>query len=168
MRNVVTGLMMLAGSVVREQGTSLDDMAWRREAQKSAPEAAHAEEEDMGTVVVGPPIGTVDGFDREGSVADDDAEMSLVAPGDWDVACTRKRGNRLVFDRQSLRELGGATLFRWAAPRGSMPDNDDAIYTAVADCRSKSVEASWPGKRTQTRAGTCGRYLVEAVCAARP
>ena len=164
MRNVVTGLMMLAGSMVREQGTNLDDMAWRREAQRSAPEA---QEEDTVTVVAGPPIGTADGFDRDGSVADDDAEMSAVAAGDWDVACTRKRGSRLVFDRQSLRELGGATLFRWSAPRGSMPDNDDAIYTGVADCRSKSVEASWPGKRTQTRSGTCGRYLVEAVCAAR-
>jgi hypothetical protein len=167
MRNVVTGLMMLAGSVVREQGTNLDDMAWRREAQRSAPEAAHAEENTV-TVTVGPPIGTADGFDRDASHAEDDAEMSLVAPGDWDVACTRKHGNRLVFDRESVRELGGATLFRWAAPQGAMPEARDAIYTGVADCRSKSVEASWPGKRTQTRAGTCGRYLVEAVCAARP
>jgi hypothetical protein len=166
MRNVVTGLMMLAGSVVREQGTNLDDMAWRREAQRSAPEAKT--EETTVTVVAGPPIGTVDGFYGDASHADDDAEMSLVAPGDWDVACTRRRGNRLVFDRESVRELGGATLFRWAAPRGAMPADDDAIYTGVADCRSKSVEASWPGKRTQTRSGTCGRYLVEAVCAARP
>ena len=165
MRNVVTGLMMLAGSVVKEQSGSPDDMAWRREAQTMAPEV---HEEETVTVVVGPPIGTADGIDRHASVAEDDAEMSLVAPGDWDVACTRKRGNRLVFDRESVRELGGATLFRWAAPNGAMPDADDAIYTGVADCKSKSVEASWPGKRTQTRSGTCGRYLVEAVCAARP
>ena len=165
MRNVVTGLMMLAGSVVREQGTNLDDMAWRREAQQSAPEAQT--EENTVTVVAGPPIGTADGIYRGASHAEDDAQMSLVAPGDWDVACTRRHGNRLVFDRESVRELGGATLFRWAAPHGVMPDADDAIYTGVADCRSKSVEASWPGKRTQTRAGTCGRYLVEAVCAAR-
>jgi hypothetical protein len=166
MRNVVTGLMMLAGSVVKEQGTNLDDMAWRREAQR-APEA-QAEETEV-TVVAGPPIGTAGGFYRDAPVIeDDDAEMSLVAPGDWDVACTRKHGNRLVFDRESVRELGGATLFRWAAPHGAMPEADDAIYTGVADCRSKSVEASWPGKRTQTRAGTCGRYLVEAVCASRP
>jgi len=166
MRNVVTGLMMLAGSVVREQGSGVDDMAWRREAQRSAPEAETQEQEAAVTVVAGPPIGTVNGIGDHGLA--DDAEMSLVAPGDWDVAWTRKRGNQLVFDRESVRELGNGTLFRWSAPRGTMPDAEDAIYTAVADCRSKSVEASWPGPRTQTRTGTCGRYLVDAVCSARP
>ena len=59
MRNVVTGLMMLAGSVVKEQSGSPDDMAWRREAQTMAPEV---HEEETVTVVVGPPIGTADGI----------------------------------------------------------------------------------------------------------
>ena len=48
-----------------------------------------------------------------------------------------------------------------------VPSSDDTIYTAVADCRAKSIEATWPGKRSETRAGTCGRHLVDAVCAAR-
>jgi hypothetical protein len=72
-----------------------------------------------------------------------------------------------VFDRQSVREMGGGTLFRWAPTGGVVPNADDTIYTAVADCREKSIEASWPGKRSETRAGTCGRHLVEAVCGSR-
>ena len=159
MRNVVTGLMMLAGSVVRQQGQSFDDLAWRREVQGGAPEARADETAGGVTVVAGPPIGTMSG--------PDDAETGLVAPGDWDVACMRKRGTGLVFDRGSVRELGSGTLFRWSAPTGPMPEADDPIYTGVADCRAKSIEASWPGKRTTTRAGTCGRLLVEAVCASR-
>jgi len=58
-------------------------------------------------------------------------------------------------------------LFRWAPTGGVTPTGDDTIYTAVADCHEKSIEASWPGKRSETRAGTCGRHLVEAVCASR-
>ena len=113
------------------------------------------------TVVAGPPIGTMSGVGD-----DDDALIGDVAPGDWDVACTRKRGTSLVYDRESVRVLGNDTLFRWAAPTGPMPETADPIYTGVADCRAKSIEASWPGKRTKTRAGTCGRMLVDAVCAA--
>ena len=166
MRNVVTGLMMLAGSVVRGQGQRFDDRAWRREAQGGAQEA-RANEATV-TVVAGP-IGTVTVMDGPSTgIVDDDTEMATVVPGDWDVACARKRGTNLVFDRQSVRELGSGTLFRWSAPAGAMPANEDPIYTGVADCRAKSIEASWPGKRTTTRAGTCGRYLVEAVCAAAP
>jgi hypothetical protein len=63
--------------------------------------------------------------------------------------------------------MGGATLFRWAPTGGVVPSADDTIYTAVADCRGKTLEASWPGKRSETHAGTCGRYLVDAVCDAR-
>ena len=63
--------------------------------------------------------------------------------------------------------MGGGTLFRWAPTGGVVPGADDTIYTAVADCHAKSIEASWPGKRSETRAGTCGRHLVDAVCASR-
>ena len=38
MRSVVTGLMMLAGSVVREQGQGVDDLVWRRDLQVGAAE----------------------------------------------------------------------------------------------------------------------------------
>jgi hypothetical protein len=97
-----------------------------------------------------------------------EASMSTQSPveGAWDLACESKRGHRMVFDRDSIREIGSTTLFRWAAADGA-PESEDAVFTAVADCRAKSIEAHWPGKRTATRAGTCGRHLVEAVCAAR-
>ena len=112
------------------------------------------------TVIAGPPIGTV-----SMSGGGEGADASTV-DGAWDLACESKRGNHLVFDRESIREIGSTTLFRWAAADGA-PESEDAVYTAVADCRAKSIEAHWPGKRTATRAGTCGRHLVEAVCAAR-
>ena len=167
---VVTGLMMLAGSVVREHGQNIDDFGWRRGA------GAAASSDDSGsngsktvvTVIAGPPIGTVStGAGGERSEAD--ASMSTTqsqVEGEWDLACESKRGHHLVFDRESIREIGNATLFRWAAAERA-PESEDAVYTAVADCGAKSIEAHWPGKRTATRAGTCGRHLVEAVCAAR-
>jgi hypothetical protein len=173
MRNVVTGLMMLAGAVVRDKGHGFDDFGWRREVQQ----AREAEEADAATsgasagdgaavVVAGPPIGTY-GPSSGTLTSVAGTEAADAAPGDWDVACEREAGDRLVFDRTSLRELGGATLFRWAPTGGVVPNNDDTVYTAVADCRAKSIEATWPGKRSETRAGTCGRHLVDAVCAAR-
>jgi len=156
------GLMMLAGAVVREEGHSFDDFGWRR-----AEQAAATNDRGSGTavtVIAGPPVGTVSmsGGDEAG------ASVSTQSPveGAWDVACESKRGNHMVFDRDSIREIGNETLFRWAAA-GSAPESEDAVYTAVADCRAKSIEAHWPGKRTATRAGTCGRHLVDAVCAAR-
>jgi hypothetical protein len=175
MRSVVTGLMMLAGSVVREKGQGFDDFGWRREMQRAreaqqiesaTPQAAAGSEADSTVMVVaGPPIGTQGAADAPLTSADADGQS--IAPGDWDVACERGEGNRLMFDRGSVRELGGATLFRWAPVAGAAPQADGVIYTAVADCREKSVEASWPGKRRETRSGTCGRYLVDAVCSAR-
>ena len=59
MLNVVTGLMMLAGAVVREQGQSFDDVAFRREVEVRG---AASETQTNGarvTVVAGPPIGTM-------------------------------------------------------------------------------------------------------------
>jgi hypothetical protein len=184
MRNVVTGLMMLAGAAVREKGHGFDDFGWRREVQQ----AREAQEADAATsgnvsgegnvgwtaadtratteVVAGPPIGT-SGPSRGALMSVTVPEVDAAASGDWDVACEREAGDRLVFDRESVREMGGGTLFRWAPTGGIAPSADDTIYTAVADCREKSIEASWPGKRSETRAGTCGRHLVDAVCASR-
>ena len=184
MRSVVTGLMMLAGAAVREKGHGFDDFGWRREVQQ----AREAQEADAATssgvggegnvgwtaadtrsateVVAGPPIGTA-GPSRGALMSVTATEDQEAAPGAWDVACEREAGDRLVFDRDSVREMGGGTLFRWAPTGGIAPSADDTIYTAVADCHEKSIEASWPGKRSETRAGTCGRHLVEAVCASR-
>ena len=118
------------------------------------------------TVIAGPPVGT--GMVSMSGGDEAEASMSTQSPveGAWDLACESKRGHRMVFDRDSIREIGSTTLFRWAAADGA-PESEDAVFTAVADCHAKSIEAHWPGKRTATRAGTCGRHLVEAVCAAR-
>jgi hypothetical protein len=174
MRSVVTGLMMLVGAVVRDKGHGIDDFGWRRQVQE-AQQAREAQEaaarsvtagDGEAVVVAGPPIGTF-GPSRGALMSVAGTEAADAAPGDWDVACEREAGDRLVFDRSSLREMGGATLFRWAPTGSVVPSSDDTIYTAVADCRAKSIEATWPGKRSETRAGTCGRHLVDAVCAAR-
>jgi hypothetical protein len=175
MKSVVTGLMMLAGAVVRQKGQGFDDFGWRREVQRAreaqqveaaTPRGTTGVDDDTAVIVVaGPPIGTAGAPD--GALVSIQETDATVAPGDWGVACERTQGNRLVFDRGSVRDLGGATLFRWASVEGAAPQADGVIYTGVADCREKSVEASWPGKRRETRSGTCGRYLVDAVCSAR-
>ena len=157
---VVTGLMMLAGAVVREQGQGIDDFGRRGEQTATNGSGSGT----AVTVIAGPPIGVapMSGGDEA------DASMSTQSSieGAWDLACESKRGHHMVFDRDSIREIGSTTLFRWAAAERA-PESEDAVYTAVADCRAKSIEAHWPGKRTATRAGTCGRHLVDAVCAAR-
>jgi len=162
MRSVVTGLMMLAGAAVREKGHGFDDMGWRREMQQ----AREAQEADAATAEQATGSGYTARPSREALMSVSVAEVDA-APGDWDVACVREQGDRLVFDRESVREVGGATLFRWAPTGGSAPASDDTIYTALADCSGKTIEASWPGKRTETRDGTCGRHLIEAACAVR-
>jgi len=174
MRSVVTGLMMLAGAAVREKGHGFDDFGWRREMQQ----AREAQEADAATaesatgtgqgktqVVAGPPIGTWG--PSHGALMSVTTSEVEAEPGEWDIACEREVGDRLVFDRESVRDLGGETLFRWAPTGGAAPNSDDTIYTALADCRGKTIEASWPGKRTDTRVGTCGRHLIDAVCGAR-
>src|SRR5580698_6666457 len=118
MRNVVTGLMMLAGAVVREKGHGFDDFGWRREVQQAreaqeADAATSGDRETMTTgdgrgsaeVVAGPPIGTV-GPSRGSLMSVAATEDDEAAPGDWDVACERETGDRLVFDRGSVREMG--------------------------------------------------------------
>ena len=86
--------------------------------------------------------------------------------GQWQIACEIKSGSALVFDRASLRDYGTVTLFRWSAPRTRVAGPGEQIFTALVNCREKTIEAAWPGRRRETYAGTCGRGLVEAVCAA--
>jgi hypothetical protein len=151
----VMGLMMLTGAVVRERGQGFDDFGWRG---GQGGQSANESNGGVGTVSMS------GGDEADASVSTQSQQTQI--DGSWDLACESKRGNHMVFDRDSIREIGDATLFRWAAA-GSAPESEDAVYTAVADCHAKSIEAHWPGKRTATRAGTCGRHLVDAVCAAR-
>jgi len=158
----VMGLMMLTGAVVREQGQGFDDFGWRRQ---SGWEQSNENSTGVVTVIAGPPVGTVSMSGGDQADASMSTQSSQIE-GSWDLACESKRGNHMVFDRDSIREIGSTTLFRWAAADGA-PESEDAVYTAVADCHAKSIEAHWPGKRTVTRAGTCGRHLIDAVCAVR-
>jgi len=98
--------------------------------------------------------------------AEEEGASATLAPGSWELGCRIKSGNALLFDRASLRGYGSVTLFRWAAPHFSVPSIDEPIYTGVVNCREKTIEPSWPGKSRETRSGTCGRGLVDAVCAA--
>lgn len=165
---VVMGLMMLTGAVVREQGQGIDDFGWRRGGGETQQTATYENSNGDGvvTVIAGPVSMSVAGGDQADASMSTQSGVDGSVDGSWDLACESKRGNHMVFDRDSIREIGSTALFRWAAAE-SAPESDDAVYTAVADCRAKSIEAHWPGKRTVTRAGTCGRHLVDAVCAAR-
>ena len=166
MRNVVTGLMMLAGAAVREKGHGFDDFGWRREVQQ-AREAQEADAATSGSVsgdgsganvrwtaadtrgttevVAGPPIGTA-GPSRGALMSVTATEDDEAASGAWDVACEREAGDRLVFDRDSVREMGGGTLFRWAPTGGIAPSADDTIYTAVADCHREEHRGELAGQ----------------------
>jgi hypothetical protein len=171
MKSFVAGLVMLASGVVRERAAVFDPAAVGRDGSASRQGDRVASMEFDGMSDTG---GASFGAAADGeSVSDGAPPRALEAtpePGSWEVACQRKSGSVLVFDRRSLRELGDALLVRWAAPSESSeaPRVDEQIFTAVVSCREKTIEASWPGKRSETRPGTCGRRLVDAVCAAAP
>src|SRR5262245_50791704 len=103
---VVMGLMMLTGAVVREQGQGFDNLGWQRGGVQTAVSG------DGGggavTVIAGPPVGTVsmrgaDDAAASMSLASESSQSSI--DGAWDLACESKRGNHLVFDRDSIREI---------------------------------------------------------------
>src|SRR4029079_17045702 len=95
---VVTGLMIVAGAVVREQGQKIDDFGW----QRGGAQSASWNESSTGavvTVTAGPPVGTVSMGGRDDAEASMSTTQSQVE-GEWDLACESKRGNHLVFDRE--------------------------------------------------------------------
>src|SRR5438105_3264960 len=100
MWNVVMGFLALAGSVVRD-GQGFNDLG-RWEARRAATEARTEE-----AVSVLDPAAEMTPAHEEDGAAEGEAAQS-VAPSEWGVACLRKQGGELVFDRTSLRELGGA------------------------------------------------------------
>jgi hypothetical protein len=161
MWNVVLGFLALAGSVVRDGRGARELGQW--EAQRAVTETRM--ESRIEEISLLEPSSAMTMAEQEAELGLLDGRSQTAGENEWDVACERRQGGELVFDRKSVRDLGGATLFRWSH---TAPEADPAIYTAVVDCRAKTIEATWPGKRRTTRAGSCGRLLVEAVCAATP
>src|ERR1051325_1031368 len=99
---VVMGLMMLTGAVVREQEQGIDDFGWRRQGGQGtqAQQTATYENSNGGgvvTVIAGP-------VSMGGDQADASMSTQSGVDGSWDLACESKRGNHMVFDRDSIRE----------------------------------------------------------------
>lgn len=183
MKAVVVGVFALASALVREREDAVRDWSARAEESQSFAMPRVADGDVGGEPTVATVVGPRNGDGQSGNVG----QTSLVSPsspedavtvsadetsddvsgsGQWQIACEIKSGSALVFDRASLREYGTMTLFRWSAPHTRVAGPGDQIFTAVVNCREKTIEAAWPGRRRETYAGTCGRGLVEAVCAA--
>jgi hypothetical protein len=150
MKVIVMGLVMLAAAMGRGREARIHDL-----------DRAPGGDSRLMTTEVADVVATVEVGAGDAS---DDVSRPPPAATDWQIACELKSGASVMFDRRSLRALGQMTLVRWAAPGD--PRASEAVYTALVSCGEKTIEATWPGKRTGTRAGTCGRRLVEAVCEA--
>jgi hypothetical protein len=183
MKAVVVGVFALASALVRERGDAVRDWNARAEESQSfamprvadgdvggeptvATVASSANAEGQSGNVGQTSVVSSSSSEDEAATAGDESSDDASAGGQWQIACEIKSGSALVFDRASLREYGAMTLFRWSAPRTRIAGPGDQIFTAVVNCREKTIEAAWPGRRRETYAGTCGRGLVEAVCAA--
>jgi hypothetical protein len=182
MKAVVVGVFALASALVREREDAVRD--WNARAEESQSFAMpRVADGDVGSEPTAATVaGSANAEGQSGNVGQtsmvasssedaaiasgDESADDAAAGGQWQIACEIKSGSALVFDRTSLREYGAMTLFRWSAPRTRIAGPGDQIFTAVVNCREKTIEAAWPGRRRETYAGTCGRGLVEAVCAA--
>jgi hypothetical protein len=183
MNALVVGVLALASALVREREDAV--RGWTGRAQESQSQSIASPQVTEGDVVAGAqgpsadevgtdsatgvvtPEDAASGAPTESSTEPSDASSDARWPrGQWQIACEIKSGSALVFDRASLREYGTVTLFRWSAPRTRVAGPGEQIFTALVNCREKTIEAAWPGRRRETYAGTCGRGLVEAVCAA--
>jgi hypothetical protein len=173
MNSMVVGILALGSALAREPDDTIRDRPVRDEATASVVLPRLVDEDDTTgdlASVLAPEIGVAQGdqpgrADRGGDGFDGASDV-VSASNQWEIACEIKSGSALVFDRGSLRDYGPVTLFRWSAPRTRIASPGDQIFTAVVNCREKTIEASWPGRSRETYAGTCGRGLVEAVCAA--
>jgi hypothetical protein len=177
MISMVVGILALGSALAREPDDTVRDRPLRDEATASVVLPRMVDDDDASgdlASVLAPEIGVAQGDrighddrdrDRDGDGFDTASDV-VSASNQWEIACEIKSGSALVFDRGSLRDYGPVTLFRWSAPRTRIASPGDQIFTAVVNCREKTIEASWPGRSRETYAGTCGRGLVEAVCAA--
>ena len=179
MKAVVVGVFALASALVREREDAVRDWSARAEESQSfamprvadgdvggEPTVATATDDGQSANVGQTSMVSSSSPEDAASVSGDESSDDASAGGQWQIACEIKTGSALVFDRASLREYGTMTLFRWSAPRTRIAGPGDQIFTAVVNCREKTIEAAWPGRRRETYAGTCGRGMVEAVCAA--
>ena len=166
MKAMVVAVVALASAFGRGPGETIRERpVWTEEVSASAlPRMADDDEGSGGDLasVLAPEMGA----DESAGEGSDEAGDASSPRGQWEIACEIKNGSALVFDRASLRDYGAVTLFRWSAPRARVAIAGDQIFTALVDCREKTIEAAWPGQRRETYAGTCGRGLVDAVCAA--
>jgi hypothetical protein len=166
MKAMVVAMVALASALGREPGETIRDRpVWTEEVSAAAlPRMADDDDASGGDLasVLAPEMGAEE---SAGDGSDEPSDASSPR-GQWEIACEIKNGSALVFDRASLRDYGAVTLFRWSAPRARVAIPGDQIFTALVDCREKTIEAAWPGRRRETSAGTCGRGLVDAVCAA--
>ena len=179
MKAVVVGVFALASALVREREDAVRNWNARAEESQSfamprvadgdvggEPTVATANDDGQSADVGQTSMVSSSSPDDAVSASGDESADDASAGGQWQIACEIKTGSALVFDRASLREYGTVTLFRWSAPRTRIAGPGDQIFTAVVNCREKTIEAAWPGRRRETYVGTCGRGLVEAVCAA--
>ena len=182
MKLLVLGLAAFANSVVpAREGTYGDwhadpvgTIRAERQVVLSRGEAAEVAVEPRAAFTNGEDPASADPSPAEGEAAeaesDPEAEgmgVDAGVPGAWQLACRIKNGGgALLFDRASLRDYGGVTLFRWSAANAAAAGAGPRVFTGVVNCREKTIEPSWPGRSRGTRSGTCGRGLVDAVCAA--
>jgi hypothetical protein len=175
MKVMVVGVLALASALVREPVEALRNWQVRGSEPQTVllPQLAEGDVGGSPTPSVGregrsaeASEQVVDSAAPGAADASDIASDSSWAPGRWEIACEIKNGSALVFDRASLREYGPVTLFRWSAPPTRVAGPGERIFTGVVNCREKTIEAAWPGRSRETYAGTCGRGLLEAVCAA--
>ena len=180
MKAVVVGVLALASALVRKREDAFQDWNARVEESQAlvTPRVADGdvgdgttastsvEEDEIEAGIVAAAPSSVDVSSQSDEASNAPVSSDASAAGKWQIACEIKSGSALVFDRASLREYGTMTLFRWSAPHTRVAGPGDQIFTAVVNCREKTIEAAWPGRRRETYAGTCGRGLVEAVCAA--
>ena len=163
MKSLVVGLLALGNALAREPGDAIRDrLAWEEQSSSAVlPRLVEDDDADGDLAsVLAPEIGVAQG-DR--AVVDGAADDVAAPGGQWEIACEIKSGSALVFDRGSLRDYGPVTLFRWSAPRTRIASPGDQVFTAVVNCREKTIEASWPGRSRKTYAGTCGRGRVGRV-----
>ncbi|HET6147229.1 MAG TPA: hypothetical protein VFH68_06820 [Polyangia bacterium] len=166
MKAMAVAVVALASVFGREPGETIRDRPVSTDEVSAAalPRLVDDDEANGGDLasVLAPEMGAEE---STGEGADEPGDASSPR-GQWQIACEIKNGSALVFDRASLRDYGAVTLFRWSAPRARVAIPGDQIFTALVDCGAKTIEAAWPGQRRETYAGTCGRGLVDAVCAA--